>query len=261
MQKMKGMRKIFLLGGYDLEMLEIKNILESIEDVKIFDQELTWDNASLNQYKDILARYENNPEYKIYGIELTESNYPTLPENYFKIDHHNDFNNKPSSLEQIASLFDTNLSRYLQLVAANDKAYIPGMLNLGATSEEIAEIRRKDREAQGVTEHDEELAEKAIHEKEIYGDLIIVKSETSRFSPICDRLFPYKQLLIYTEQELVFYGEKKSYLVELFESEIQKGKMFHGGGDNGYIGTVRDCFSKEEIEKKMNEIKIKILKS
>ena len=71
---------------------------------------------------------------------------------YHRIDHHNEYCHLPSSLEQVASVLGVELNRKQRLIAANDVGYIPAMKALMATDEEIAEIRREDRRAQGVTE-------------------------------------------------------------------------------------------------------------
>lgn len=235
--------KTFLLGGYDLEMLTIKQMLEGMDDCVVIDKQLRWDNARLSAYKDELPQHTYN---NIYGIELQED--ITLPENYHRIDHHNDWDDRPSALEQVAMVVGVTLNRYQQLVAANDRGYIPAMQNLSATKEEIGEIRRRDREAQGVTIEDERLAEKAVCSNcRHYGKLAVVSSPTSRFSPICDRLFPYHRLLIYTDQEWMYYGEGKAQLVKHFDNDIAQRKVFHGGGDSGYIGGVRGTFNKDEI--------------
>ena len=89
------------------------------------------------------------------GVELVPD--ITQPENYIIIDHHNENSHKDSSLEQVVDFLNNNLSldiqmtRELQLIAANDKGYITAMLNMKATREEISNIRQRDREAQGVT--------------------------------------------------------------------------------------------------------------
>lgn len=236
---------LFLLGGYDLEMLTIKQMLEGKAGCIILDKHLRWDNARLSSYQDELCRFAR---YDIYGIELQED--IPLPRNYHRIDHHNDWADKPSSLEQVAEILGETLSPYQQLIAANDRGYIPAMLALGASQEEIDDIRRTDREAQGVTEEDETLAEKAIAENlYIYKGVTVVKAFTSRFSPICDRLYPYKRLLIYTDAEWMFYGEGKEKLVRLLAEDISQKKVFHGGGDNGYIGAVQYAYDKTAIEK------------
>ncbi len=238
-------KRIFLLGGNDLEMTTIKNLLVNAGE-QFETHDLRWDNAKLSSYEKTLEEYGNSPDYQIYGIELNED--ILHPDNYVRIDHHNDFANKPSSLEQVATLLGLAMDRHMQLVAANDSRYIPGMIKLGASREEIDDIRRADRAAQGVSEGDESLAEKSLEscEGNIY-DLYVVKSLTSKFSTICDRRYPYRRLLIYNDDVAEFYGEGVNDLTSLFKSELDAKKMYHGGGDSGYLGTVSGAYSKEEI--------------
>lgn len=239
-------KRIFLLGGNDLEMTTIKNLLVNAGE-QFETHDLRWDNAKLSSYEKTLEEYGNSPDYQIYGIELNED--IPHPDNYVRIDHHNDFANKPSSLEQVAKLLDLAMDMHMQLVAANDSRYIPGMIKLGASREEIDDIRRADRAAQGVSEdEDERLAEESL--KSCKGDasnLYVVKSLTSKFSAICDRMYPYRRLLIYNDDVAEFYGEGVNDLTSLFKSELDAKKMYHGGGDSGYLGTVSGAYSKEEI--------------
>lgn len=239
-------KRIFLLGGNDLEMTTIKNLLVNAGE-QFETHDLRWDNAKLSSYEKTLEEYGNSPDYQIYGIELNED--IPHPDNYVRIDHHNDFANKPSSLEQVATLLGLEMDRHMQLVAANDSRYIPGMIKLGASREEIDDIRRADRAAQGVSEGDDErLAEESL--KSCKGDasnLYVVKSLTSKFSTICDRMYPYRRLLIYNDDVAEFYGEGVNDLTSLFKSELDAKKMYHGGGDSGYLGTVSGAYSKEEI--------------
>lgn len=138
---------VFLLGGRDLEMITIKRMLIDSgfeEPESIADLNLQW-GAKLSAYQN---RF--NDELTFVGIELSQNIVP--PPHYINIDHHNENANKPSSIEQIADLLGIELTREQQLIAANDKGFIPEMKAFGATREEIADIRRRDREAQGVTE-------------------------------------------------------------------------------------------------------------
>lgn len=239
-------KRIFLLGGNDLEMTTIKNLLVNAGE-QFETHDFRWDNAKLSSYEKTLEEYGNSPDYQIYGVELNED--IPHPDNYVRIDHHNDFANKPSSLEQVATLLGLAMDRHMQLVAANDSRYIPGMIKLGASREEIDDIRRADRAAQGVSEGDDErLAEESL--KSCKGDasnLYVVKSLTSKFSTICDRIYPYRRLLIYNDDVAEFYGEGVNDLTSLFKSELDAKKMYHGGGDSGYLGTVAGAYSKEEI--------------
>lgn len=242
--------KFFLLGGYDLEMLTIKRLLDGREDCVVADHHLRWNNAKLSSYRKELHFF---PNANVYGIELQED--ILTPKNYHRIDHHNDFADRPSALEQVASLIDVRLNRYQTLVAANDKGYIPAMIAQSATKEEIDAIRREDRAAQGITEKEEKLAEISITENLTEkGDLLVVRSLTSHFSAITDRLFPYRSLLVYTESEWSFYGEGKTKLTELFAEDIKSKKMYHGGGCNGYLGVARDAYTVQEIKSFVEQI-------
>lgn len=243
--------KLFLLGGYDLEMLTIKQLLEGVHDCVVIDKQLKWENAHLSEYQDDLRQYAN---YYIYGIELQEDITP--PDNYHRIDHHNDYDYKQSSLEQVAEIVGIGLNRRQQLIAANDRGYIPAMQKLLATEEDIADIRRMDRAAQGITAEDETQAQESVKNNlRTSGSLIIVKSQTACFSAICDLLFPYKRLLIYTDSEWMFYGEGKTELVEALKDSIRESNVFYGGGDHGFIGSKKNAFSKEEIEQFVNYIR------
>lgn len=243
-------KKHFLLGGYDLEMQEIEQLLIE-HNCSYSNASLNWQNAHLSQYAPEISQFSNSG-IKIYGIELFEDITP--PPNYIRIDHHNDFSNRPSSLIQVAELLNITLSRHQQLVAANDVGYIPAMMSLGASNEEINTIRRADRHAQGVTESEEKLAIKSINNLVRYNDLIIVKSLSSKFSPICDRLFPYKALLIFTDHELTYYGSLVPTLKLLFEDHIKSHKIYYGGNDS-YLGIVKDAFSLNEIDNIVSQIK------
>lgn len=240
---------VFLLGGHDLEMLAIKQLLLDngfSEEKNVADHNLQW-GAKLSDYQNMF-----NDEQTFVGIELLLDIAP--PSHYINIDHHNENSSKNSSLEQVIELLKNDpglkieLTRDLQLIAANDKGYIPAMIRMGATTEEVADIRRRDREAQGVTEEDERLAEQSIK-----GNLIIdhgvkvVKSLTSKFSTITDRLYPCNRLLIYTDKELTIYGENVSILINKFAELSTNLTTYSGGGEHGYWGISGGNITKELI--------------
>jgi hypothetical protein len=242
---------LLLLGGADLEMQTIRDVLRR-EGVPYVDNNLRWDNALLSSYRSELQSIKDGQI--IYGVELREDIIP--PDCYQSIDHHNELSNSPCALEQVMEILHLPMNRYEQLVAANDKAYIPGMMEINATNEEIASIRRADRKAQGVTEEEERMAEKAIEcHLEMKDDMIIVYALCSRFSPICDRLFPYNKLLIYTDSEWMYYGEGCGRVRELFAVESSLGNIFYGGGEKGYVGVKQNVYNKDEILEMINRIK------
>lgn len=252
-------RKIFLLGGHDLEMIEIKKLLEQ-HGVEYVDKSLRWDNASWGAYAAEVEKYENDRDVELYGVELMDDDRVEHRENCHVVDHHNEREGRKASLVQVAEILQVSLNRYQQLVAANDAGYIPALQAAGATGEEIAEIRWADRAAQGVTMMEERLAEEAIDKyKETVGDLIVIRALSSRFSPICDRVYPHEKLLIYTGETLCYYGKGKDRLVERFEPELKQHKMYHGGGVAGFLGTVDGQFSSDGIQDLRKKIQDTVL--
>lgn len=246
-------RFIFLLGGADLEMHTIRQLLDK-NGYRYYDKHLRWDNACLSAYRKEIEDYTEDDIPLWVGIELQEDMTP--PTRYICIDHHNSNAHKPSSLEQLAELLEIPLSRQEQLIAANDRAYIPGMKALQASDAEIAGIRQADRACQGVTEEEEKLTEQAIREHiQVCDNLIVVRALCHRFSPICDRLFPYERLLIYTDEEWMYYGKQAERLVKNFQSDIQHGGIFYGGGPDGYIGCKRKVYTSSQIQQHIELIK------
>lgn len=243
---------VFLLGGHDLEMLTIKRLLSSYG-FKFLDRNLQW-GACASAYADVFE--EPDPMLTIYGIEL-RYDLEREDSRYKSIDHHNGLPPVPGSLEQVASLIGHSLTWDEQLIAANDYGYIPAMQKLGATKGQIGDIRLRDRGAQGVTPEDEKLAELSIanHLEKIGGDTLVVKSLTSRFSAICDRLYPYRRLLVYTDEEWVFYGDGKEALVAEMAGSAGAGNVYYGGGESGFIGVAKGAFSQEEIRSFVEIIK------
>lgn len=242
----------FLLGGKDLEMEEIARMLKDYN-IPFADAGLTWSTAKLSAYQ---QEIKDNKDKVVYGVELEPD--MDLPSNYKVIDHHNELSGSLSSLEQVAEKLNVTLSKKQKLIAANDKGYIGAMKKLGATQEEIDTIRRMDRTIQGVTEEDERLAEESISNNSvIIGNLRIVKSLTSHFSTICDRLYPYSNLLIYTDKEWTFYGKDRDSLKydDYIKVLISEEKVYYGGDKYGYIGLKEGVHTKVEIEQDVEYIK------
>ena len=220
--------KLFLLGGHDLEMLEIKKILHA-HGCTYEDQNLSW-GAKLSDYKEFL-----DFDGEIYGIELEEDITP--PNNYIQIDHHGKNDYKPSSLEQIAELLNIELTRNQKLIAANDSNYINGMKALCASQKEINEIRKLDRESQGITKEDELLAQKSFDASNKINTNYIF-SQTPKFSSLSDlAYFKFDKYIIYNFSKILFYGYKKEKILEFLESQnISKNSFYYGGGEFGFVG-------------------------
>ena len=246
----------FLLGGHDLEMLTIRDVLKT-HGIAYADHDLSWDKAFLSSYREEMAILQREGR-DIYGIELQEDT--PMPARYHSIDHHNALAQSPSSLEQVMDILSLPMDRHQALVAANDKAYIPGMLQIGATDEEIAEIRKTDRAAQGVTEEDEKLADIAVtNNTKHIGELVVVHALSDRFSPICDRLFPYQRLLIHSDNTWMYSGQEARRVAKMYDDEKKGADIYRGGGPDGYVGLAHSSHSAEEM-KGMAERIIKLMK-
>ncbi len=242
---------LFLIGGKDLEMEAISQLLAD-NHLQVADHNLQW-GAKLSSYQ---ALFNDNQTFV--GIELIED--IARPKHYIEIDHHNENSHKRSSLEQVIARLEEDLNlkidftRDLQLIAANDSGYIPAMLDIGATPDEVSDIRRRDRKAQGVTPEDELWAEQSIHENlTIEGGITIVKSLTHHFSAVTDRLYPYERLVIYTDNELNYYGNGVSKLTAAFHDLIKQQKAYSGGGGK-FFGIGHNSLPTNELIKAKDTI-------
>lgn len=200
----KSNNMVVFCGGYDGEMIAIINICREAG-VEVMDKHLGW-GASVDSYTDEIEK------------AISEGMTPVLVElggaeqvnGAIIVDHHNENVGKPASILQILDLLGEKPTRKQMLIAANDSGYIPGMLALGATAEEIAEVRMLDRSAQGITPEQEAEAERAIAAAEEVNGVTIIRMAHSKTATVCDRLFnPEREqrLLILSEDgESNFFG-------------------------------------------------------
>ena len=141
------------------------------------------------------------------------------PSRYLVVDHHGERagDNQRTSLQQVFEMLRLPLerwTRWFELVAANDRGYIPALVAMGATREEIVEVRAADPAAQGITPEEEAAGEHAItHAKTIAnGRLTVVHLCHSHTATVTDRLQPelggkgYKNLLVYCPEQINFFG-------------------------------------------------------
>jgi|GEM_PF-414466 len=254
---------IFFLGGLDLEMLEIKNILEE-KNLTIINRELSW-GAKLSDYKDELSKEDDSTKKQTYVfIELEMDDKHLLEGKEYKIiDHHNEQSHKKSSLEQLIEFLNTELgievafTRYRQLIAINDVKHIKGMQEADASESEIAEIRAADRKAQGITESEEALAKESVKSfKRDDGLITTIKAQTDRFSAITDFIYQEKSkhLIIYNEQSLNYYGPAKNELVSFLKNKSVGQFLYHGGDENGFLGIEKYKLSPDQLSALVDEI-------
>ncbi|MBE6450659.1 MAG: hypothetical protein E7016_01700 [Alphaproteobacteria bacterium] len=195
----------FFLGGADLEMVTIRKLLEK-EGVSYSDAGLVW-GASTSKYGDEIEKVAKEGKTPVI-VELAVDS--KIPSNTVNVDHHNENASKPASIMQVCELLDVEPTREMQLVAANDSGYIPAMIEMGATKEEINSIRYKDRASQGITPDQERQAEQAIAGAREACGVTIIKMPHSKTATVTDRLFnPNKpqNIAVFSEDgEVNYFG-------------------------------------------------------
>jgi len=157
--------RVWVLAVNDGEAVEITRLLlERGERVVISKQRwgATW--AGLEpSIQGVLRQFrEAHADGEIVGIELGGPNlYGAV-----NIDHHrygnDDRSNPLSSLEQVAARLAVRLDHRQQLVAANDRGFIAGMEEMGATGAEVRDVRAQDLAAQGVTPEQQEAQRREV---------------------------------------------------------------------------------------------------
>jgi len=256
---------VFFLGGYDAEMLEIRNTLEERGEW-FYDRKLSW-GAYLSAYKNEIDGLSADAIPVFIELKLDV----TPPKNFKIIDHHDEKTgkDKKTSIEQVADLLGIELNRRQQLISANDKGHIREMRKFCATDEEIVEIRALDRKAQGVTEDDERLAEKSIEEhiEKVTDDAVIVNSLTNKTSPVFDLLYDkYTHIFVFTPDGEMNYsgtGAVVNSLVKRYEEGQKENpslEFWYGGDlpDYGFFGA-KSQINEDDVKEILNAPEKKII--
>lgn len=230
------MSRLWVVPVNDAEGVEIVRLLRNQgEFVVASDQRwgATWNALEEHVQAEIRKFRKEHAEGRIYGVELGGTN----PYGAIDIDHHlyrdSDRRNPLSSIEQVAQITGTVLSRRQQLIAVNDRAYIRGMQAEGASKEEIDEIRRMDRAAQGLTEQDEMRAEAEISRAVWQGRRALVHCvrPTSAHS---DRLFGHAEETLLAGENVWSYSGPRH---QILAAHPWPEPFWSGGEpDSGYFG-------------------------
>lgn len=244
-------KKAFLVPRNDLEAVEIINLLRQCGERVVVSQQrwgARWENLEPEVEAEVERLIAENPDLEIVGVELAG----TPRWGGSNIDHHRwsdgDRRHEESSLEQVASLLEVELSPYLRLVAENDKGWIPALRRAGATAGEIEYIRLTDRCSQGVTPDDEAEAVRAISEARwvttTVGKGAIVSTTLSSFqlSPISDRLFNQAdEWLIAASNAWLYNGPRHQELFSAVKASGEGSDRDWSGGSpkSGYAGFVK----------------------
>lgn len=225
----------FFLGGHDLEMFTIRELLRThCPPDAIADRSLSW-GARTSLYAEEIAAAIRSGQTPVL-VELTVD--ILVPESAIIIDHHNERagRGQPTSLEQVFKLLglpESMWTRQMLLVAANDRGHIVAMQEAGATPSEIRSIRAEDRRAQGVTLEQERQALIAVQTatKVADGNLTVVRLPHSRTSAAADAMEislggpGYQNLLICTPDSANFFGAGR--LIDALRSTFPDG--WYGG--------------------------------
>lgn len=225
MTQSNNSNKVFFLGGADAEMLAIADACREAG-VAIVDKHLGW-GAAASAYQEEIAQAISEGKTPVL-VELALD--IELPETAIVVDHHNENAGKPASILQVLSLLGIEPTRRQLLIAANDCGYIPAMLALGATPEEVAAVRLADRSAQGISSEQEREAERAIATAKTVNGVTIVKMAHSKTATVCDRLFSQDKeqrlLILSGDGESNFFGNGE--LCRLLQGEDTGKKTAEG---------------------------------
>jgi len=232
----------YFLGGQDLEMAEIRTLLERHAPGQIVDRHLPW-GARYSDYQAEIVQTLSTGQTPVL-IELRDDLPPDLFDRsrVIVVDHHDNRAgaDQPTSLEQIFDLLRLPKSawtRHHEMVAANDRAHVAGLRAVGASYAEIAAIRAADRAAQGVTEDDEREAKRAIAARRTEGAVTVVSTTSHTSSAIADRMLPeaggpgYGRLLVIMPEKLAVFadGPAIAMLAERYPQSWWGGNLPHSG--------------------------------
>lgn len=210
---------VFFLGGHDLEMETIAALV-SRAGRTLHDKGLGWNMAVASAYRSELEAALAAGMTPVL-VELRDD--IGLPQSRIHlVDHHGvrAGANAPTSLHQVFALLQLpveNWTRRYELVAANDRGHIDEMVAMGASAEEMREIRAADRRAQGVGPDEEATAAAAVANAEILnsGLLTAVRLPHRKTSTVADRMHStlggpgFRNLLVISPGEVNFFGEGK----------------------------------------------------
>jgi len=229
----------FFLGGSDLEMVTIRELLLS-RSLIVHHRKLAW-GANAAAYRDEIdaCRAAGRVAILIELIDDLHLQEAVDAGEVLLIDHHGDRAGAdvPTALEQVFKLLKLppgEWSREFALIAANDRGYIEEMLAIAppATREEIARIRAADRQAQGISRDEEAKGLAAAEQREQFaeGQLTVVRLPHNRSATVTDSLHTalggpgFENLLILTPSHTLFVGNGLA---------IERLKQLHPEGWSG----------------------------
>jgi hypothetical protein len=260
----------FFLGGQDLEMLTIRDLLEERNIARVHDRKLVWGEARASVYLQDIAACREAGRLAVL-VELVDD--CDLAEavdagEVILVDHHGDRAGKdlPTALEQVfrfLAIPDDLWTREFELVAANDRGHVRGMLAVAATPAELQRIRAADRAAQAITPVEEKAGRAAAEERQQYleGRLSVVHLPHARSATVTDVLETalggpgYENLLIVSPAQTLFYGCGRA--IELLKSQFPGGWWGGELPERGFWGVSRTLDEQNAILLLMSDMTTK----
>ena len=236
----------FFLGGRDLEMRTIHDLIAAHAPDALHDKGLAWGARASHYREEILACLARGCLAVL--VELAYDLDRPDPR-IVLVDHHGRRADGPTALEQVFHLLDlpeTAWSRWHALVAANDAGYIPALVALGASREEIIQVRAADRRAQGIGVDMEAAGEEALRglKTRCGGALTVACLPHGRTAVLTDRLEPalggpgYENLLVISPREFNFYGAPR--WVSKLDAHFPGGWTGGASPDRKFWGHVKE---------------------
>lgn len=208
---------VFFIGGHDLEMDTIRDLLEAEAPGRCHDKGLGW-GAKASDYRAEIEAATAEGKTSVL-VELLDDLDDDQKRRVVLVDHHGAAAGKdrPTSLHQVferLGLPPQRWTRWFDLVAANDRGYIPAMIEIGASRQEVLSIRAADRAAQGITPEQEADGEHAVRTAQVLagGRLTLVGLPHDRTAAVADRLEPelggpgFENLLILGRDSVHIFG-------------------------------------------------------
>lgn len=225
---------VFLLGGDDPEMKEIKKVALAAG-CEVHDKNLQWGHTLASEYE----KEVQPPSSEAYVCGMSHAKYVQdeynskvfvyveldidcdLPDSSIVINHHDELAGNPPSIMQVCSLLEVTPTRQQNLIGAADAGFVYGLASIGASHEEIIRFlgHEEINSSIGVALVDglpeERRAEScqafdAVDKSSVFGGLIVAQCPHSWTAPVCamvyDRQIVQNLLILSADGEANYFG-------------------------------------------------------
>ena len=252
----------FFLGGHDLEMREVRKLIETADaGLGVHDKGLRWGARASSYLAEIEVALVSGTTPVL--VELEDDLPASVPRaQLIMIDHHGEAagHDRPGALRQVFELlsgqYQLEWTRWHELVQVNDIGHIAGLRAMGASPAEIRTVRDADRAAQGITGEIEARSREAIRSLRMEGRLGVIHTDLDTASAMTDFLepeyggSPVENLLVLMPGKAAFYGVGAAIL-----AMRDWPGCWYGGAlpERGYWGALASREQQEEIKAGITE--------